>query len=125
MGYLDADGYLFLRGRSDDLINVGGKKVYPTMVEQEATACAGVAESACVGIPDPARLLGQVPVLYWVAQAGEEPTDVEILRFLAARLEPHAVPKEIHRVSQLPKTASGKLLRSKLRDQAIEATARH
>lgn len=115
VGCLDGDGYLFLSGRRDDLINVGGKKVYPPLVEDAAAHHADVLECACVGAPDPDGVLGEVPVLYIVPRE-DPPPGVDTLReLMALHLEPHAVPRLIRFVNEIPRTASGKPMRAALR----------
>jgi long-chain acyl-CoA synthetase len=118
LGYLDADGYLFLQGRGDDVINVGGRKVYPAAIEDLALRYAGVAEAACVAAPDPEGLVAEVPVLYIVAADQAAPDPAGLLRFLEAGIERYAVPRQVRCVEALPKTASGKIQRSVLRAQA-------
>jgi len=108
LGYLDAAGYLFLQGRVDDVINVGGKKVYPVTVEEAAMLYSGVVEAACVGKSDPDGLLGEVPVLYVVQQAGAGVDSAALLQFLAGRVELYAVPRFVRFVDAIPRTGSGK-----------------
>ncbi len=115
LGYRDAGGYLHLRGRADDVINVGGRKVYPAQVEEAALAFGGVVEAACVGLPDPSGLADEVPMLFAVKRSGEDVDDARLLCHLASRLELHAVPREVRWVTALPRTESGKLQRAALR----------
>lgn len=121
LGYADADGYLHLVGRGEDVINVGGRKVYPATVESAAQAFAGVLEAGCVG--EVRDVVGQTPVLYVVAAHDVAATlDLTALqRFLATRLEHYAVPTRIELVTELPKTSSGKVQRSVLRQRASAA----
>lgn len=122
LGYLDSAGYLYLQGRSDDAINVGGRKVYPAPVEEAALQFPGVAEAACVAAPDPDGLVAEVPVLYVVESQGAPPADTAaLLRHLEARIERYAVPRQIRRVSALPRTASGKIQRTVLRANEFQA----
>lgn len=118
LGHFDGDGYLYLDGRGDDLINVGGRKVFPAAVELAAAQFPAVAESACIALPDPQRILGEVPVLYVVPADSGSVDGAALIRFLAGRIEAHAVPVAVHLVTELPKTGSGKLLRSVLRARA-------
>ena len=67
LGYLDADGYLFLVGRSDDVINRGGEKIYPREIEEILLAQPGVRSAAVVGAAD--EVLGERPVAYVVPDA--------------------------------------------------------
>lgn len=117
LGFLDEAGYLFLQGRSDDVINVGGNKVYPSAIEDAAAEYAGVAEAACVAGADPDGLVTEVPVLYLVQAEGAQVDAGELLQFLATRIEPYAVPRAVRMISALPRTDSGKLRRSALKRQ--------
>ncbi|MBK7904650.1 MAG: long-chain fatty acid--CoA ligase [Proteobacteria bacterium] len=115
LGYFDEQGYLYFKGRDDDLINVGGRKVYPLAVENSAVAVAGVEECACVAATDPDGVLGEVPVLYVVPSPGSTLTESSLLSRLRSLLAPYAVPRQIHFVDKLPKTDSGKIKRAALR----------
>jgi long-chain acyl-CoA synthetase len=115
LGYFDECGYLHYKGRSDDLINVGGRKVYPLAVENCAVEIAGVEECACVAAADPEGMLGEVPVLYVVPAAGSTLTESSLLSRLRTLMAPYAVPRSIHFVEKLPKTDSGKIRRAALR----------
>lgn len=118
VGSLDAEGYLTLVGRGDDQINVGGKKVDPEAIEEIARALDGVKDAACVGIPDPGDLLGQVPVLFIVG--GDHPPDPKVLRrHLLGHLEPHERPLRIIETETLPRTDTGKLKRAELRRRLV------
>ena len=119
LGYLDADGYLYLQGRSDDVINVGGRKVYPATVEEAALKYPGVTEAACVAAPDPEGLVAEVPVLYVVADGSAPLDSAGLRRFLETVVERYAVPRQVRCVDALPKTASGKIQRSVLKAQAF------
>lgn len=115
VGRLDEAGYLFLAGRKDDLINVGGKKVYPPQVESSLALHPDVLDCMCVGAPDPDGVLGEIPVAYVVARHTVAPDADVLMKFAAQRLEAHAVPRRIRFVEQLPRSASGKPMRSVLR----------
>jgi long-chain acyl-CoA synthetase len=117
LGYIDTAGYLFLQGRSDDVINIGGQKVHPCKVEDAATSYRGVAEAACVAAPDPEGLTAEVPVLYVVKSDGAKIEAAELLQHLATKVDRFAVPRRIRFVNALPRTSSGKLQRRALRAQ--------
>ena len=91
LAYRDADGYVYMLGRADDIINVGGEKVSPVEVENLAGEYPSVRECACVGVPDPEGILGFVPVLF-VAPGGGEYSEEGLRAFLAERLERHKLP---------------------------------
>lgn len=115
LGYFDEQGYLYFEGRDDDLINVGGRKVYPLAVENSAVDIAGVEECACVAAADPDGVLGEVPMLYVVPSPGSTLTESSLLHMLRTLLAPYAVPRRIQFVEKLPKTDSGKIKRAALR----------
>jgi long-chain acyl-CoA synthetase len=107
LGHLDADGYLFLSGRRDDLIISGGVNVYPAEVEAALAEVRGVHEVAVFGMPDEAwgeRVCAAV--------VGDPALTVDALRHEAAeRLAPHKRPKQFVLAPDLPQTATGKLQR--------------
>ena len=116
LGYLDADGYLFLAGRSDDVINRGGEKIYPREIEEVLLAQPGVRSAAVVGVPD--DVLGERPVAYIVASSETAPGDLEAgLRAACTTLLPRPKqPSEFRLVDELPLGATGKISRRLLRD---------
>jgi long-chain acyl-CoA synthetase len=113
-GALDPDGHLWIEGRLDDTVVTGGENVAVVEVEEALQAHRAVVEAAVVGRPDPEW--GQAVVAYVVLDpALAEPTDAELVAHARERLAPHKAPKEIHRVTDLPRTESGKLIRARLR----------
>jgi long-chain acyl-CoA synthetase len=106
--YLDADGYVFMLGRSDDIINIGGEKLSPLEVENIASEYEGAGEYACIGIPDPEGLLGQVPVLY-VGQCRSDYSAEELRKYLASRMERIKLPARIIELDKLPRNRMEKL----------------
>jgi acyl-coenzyme A synthetase/AMP-(fatty) acid ligase len=109
---LDADGYLHVEGRIDDLIIRGGINVQPGVIEQALVAHPGVKEAAVKGRPSPK--LGQEPVAYVIMS--EETSIPELLSWCRSQLAPHELPVEIRPLEQLPKTASGKVRKRDLPD---------
>ena len=113
----DSEGYYTFCGRADDMLKVGGIWVAPFEVESALSAHASVLEAAVVGTPDGEGLIK--PKAFVVLGAGEveRPGLAEELRaFVKARLAPYKSPRWIEIVSALPKTATGKIQRFKLRD---------
>jgi len=113
----DADGYYFVLGRTDDVINVAGHRLGTREIEEAVQAHAGIAEVAVVGVADP--LKGQVPVAFAVVK---DPARVgtpelaaamrkEVMDTVDRQLGAIARPGQVHFVTLLPKTRSGKLLR--------------
>jgi len=111
LGYLDADGYLFLLGRRNDLINVGGRKVIPDEVEDVLCQLDGVQDAGCIGQPD--ELMGECIKAYLVSD--REIGRAELVAFLRLRLEEWKIPQTIERVASIPRTSSGKIQRQMLR----------
>jgi propionyl-CoA synthetase len=113
----DADGYYFVLGRTDDVINVAGHRLGTREIEEAVQAHPGIAEVAVVGVADAVK--GQVPVAFAVARdAGRTATaDAaallrrEVMDTVDRELGAIARPSQVHFVSLLPKTRSGKLLR--------------
>ena len=116
---VDADGYLWLLGRVDDVMNVSGHRVSTTEVESALVDHPAVAEAAVVGATD--SLTGQAIVGYVILRAGFEPDDAmveEIRQHVAEKIGPTARPRAVMVVDDLPKTRSGKIMRRLLRDVA-------
>jgi len=116
-GSMDDDGYLYLRGRKGDVINVGGLKVAPHEIERRLCEIPGVREAACIGAPDPRGVLGQVVKAFIVSDA--EPAELEIAERLRRVLPEHELPRLFERVAVLPKTESGKIKRAELRAREV------
>ena len=88
---------------------MGGKKVAPMEVEDMLNTIPGIKESACIGIPDPSVVMGEVVKAFVVADEGL--TDGEIMSQLKPQLEVYKLPVEIERIGEIPKTSSGKIQR--------------
>ncbi len=110
LGYLDADGYLFLAGRLKELINHGGEKVSPGEVEAALLAHPAVAEAVAFALPD-ARLGEAVGAAVVLHPAVEAPDALALRRFVAERLAGFKVPRRIVALPELPRGPSGQLLR--------------
>ncbi|MDG2024584.1 MAG: acetate--CoA ligase [Actinomycetota bacterium] len=116
---IDDDGYLWLLGRVDDVMNVSGHRISTTEVESALVDHSSVAEAAVVGATD--NTTGQAIVGYCILRGGNEPSDElreEIRQHVATKLGAIARPKVVVLVPDLPKTRSGKIMRRLLRDVA-------
>jgi acetyl-CoA synthetase len=116
---VDADGYLWLLGRVDDVMNVSGHRVSTTEVESALVDHPTVAEAAVVGAND--ATTGQAIIAYVTLRAGTEPSDEhgeDLRRHVATKIGAIARPKTIIFTDDLPKTRSGKIMRRLLRDVA-------
>lgn len=113
-GCIDKDGYLHLKSRTKEMINVGGKKVSPMEVEEVLETIEGIPEAACVGNPDP--VMGEVVVAF-VTVPVDKDKEAQIIKELSSRLENYKVPVSVRYVESLPRTSSGKLQRLKLKEK--------
>ena len=113
-GVQDDRGYIYLKSRIKEMINVGGKKVAPMEVEDMLNAIPGIKESACVAMSDPDGVMGEL-VKAFVVCSDESLTDVAILDALRPKLEVYKLPAVIERIAEIPKTSSGKIQRLKLK----------
>ncbi len=112
IGYIDDEGYVYVLGRKDDVINFNGTKISPVEVEEAAMLYGGVSEAACVGKPD--AVAGQVPRLFIVPKDRDTFNVNEFTRFLGGHIDKNKMPKNIFLLDELPKTFNGKLNRKEL-----------
>jgi benzoate-CoA ligase family protein len=116
--YQDADGYFWYAGRSDDMLKVSGQWVSPVEVEAALVEHAAVREAAVIGREDAERLVK--PMAFVVLQpdaAADDKTASELQDFVAAKLAPFKKPRWVEFINELPKTATGKIQRFKLRER--------
>ena len=116
-GYKDKEGYVYLKSRLKEMINVGGKKVCPIEVEEVINSIAGIKESVCVGIADPNGVLGEVVKAYVVSE--NEIVFPLMIKVLMSKLENYKIPVAIERIDAIPRTSSGKIQRLVLKDNSI------
>jgi acyl-CoA synthetase (AMP-forming)/AMP-acid ligase II len=112
VGHFDAEGRLFIDGRDDDMIVSGGENVFPAEVEDLLAGVPGVGEVAVLGVPDDE--FGQRLKAYVVLTRGTELTEDELKSHVRSRLARHKVPREIAFVDELPRNATGKILKGNL-----------
>jgi propionyl-CoA synthetase len=119
-GFIDADGYVSIMGRTDDIINVAGHRLSTGAMEEVLASHPAVAECAVIGIAD--TMKGELPVGFVVLKAGTkaEPQAVEkeVVGMVRDRIGPVAALKTVMVVGRLPKTRSGKILRGTMRSIA-------
>jgi acyl-CoA synthetase (AMP-forming)/AMP-acid ligase II len=118
LGHLDADGYLYLRGRSHELINRGGEKIAPAEVDDALLRHPAVAEAAVFAVPD-ARL-GEDIVAAVVFRPGMAVPARELRAWLLDRVAPFKAPRRMWAVARLPRTDNGKVQRGELTRRWIE-----
>ncbi|MDR7537751.1 MAG: o-succinylbenzoate--CoA ligase [Armatimonadota bacterium] len=116
LGHQDADGYLYVHERRDDLIITGGENVYPAEVEAVLLAHPGVEDAGAVGVPD--QQWGQVVAVAVKCRPGARLTAGEVRAFCRTRLAGYKTPKHVWFVDNLPRSPAGKLIRRLLREQA-------
>ncbi|HEY2042175.1 MAG TPA: AMP-binding protein [Jatrophihabitans sp.] len=116
---VDADDQWFILGRSDDVMNVAGKRLAPAEVESIIATHPCVAEVAAVGVPDPKK--GEAVWAFWVARsdAGEQDVSDELRQMVARELGKPFAPSVVLRVPALPKTRSAKIMRRAVRGAAL------
>lgn len=112
LGYLDADGYLFIVGRIKDVINRGGQKISPLEVEEVLLSHPAVLEAGVFAVPHPK--LGENVAAVVVLRPNSEATSDQLRQFARKRLAAYKVPSLIRSVAALPKGASGKVKRNAL-----------
>ncbi len=116
-GVRDADGYTFILGRTDDVINVAGHRLGTREIEEAVSSHPRVAEAAVVGMHD--ELKGQVPLVFVTLKRAAASDEIaalaaEMMQQVTGSLGAVARPAHVHIVNALPKTRSGKLLRRSL-----------
>jgi fatty-acyl-CoA synthase len=112
MGHFDSEGRLFVDGRDDDMIVSGGENVFPGEVEDLLAAVAGVREAAVIGVPDDE--FGQRLRAYVALAGGALLTERELQDHVRSNLARYKVPREIVFVQELPRNATGKILKREL-----------
>jgi len=118
---MDDEGFLYFVGRSDDIIKTRGEKVSPVEVENALYGIPGIMEAAVVGCPD--ELLGEAIHAYVRLAEGAKLTEQEIKKACLSQLENYMVPSEVFFLSQLPKTASGKIQKKDLQREIVDRDA--
>ncbi len=114
LGYIDADGYLYLVGRKKDLIIRGGNNVYPTDIEAAILEHPEVQEAAVIGVPH--KILGEDIAAFVVRVPGSTLSAAQLKDFCSERLADYKRPREIHWETELPRNATGKVVKHQLKD---------
>jgi acyl-CoA synthetase (AMP-forming)/AMP-acid ligase II len=121
MGFVDADGYLYLTDRSTDMIITGGENVYPAEVEAVLARHPAVADVAVLGIPD--ERWGESVVAVVVPTAGTVLGAGELVAFARSNLAHFKCPARVATTSALPRNPTGKVLRRELRQLFTSGTS--
>ena len=111
-GFFDNDGYLYLKGRKDDIINVGGEKVSPTEIELAIKQLDKIQDVGVIGVTD--KTFGEIPVAFIVTKVNLETN--EILAHCIKTLERYKIPQNFIFIDSVPKNESGKIERSALKE---------
>jgi long-chain acyl-CoA synthetase len=119
IGHRDADGYFYITDRKKDMLLVNGINVYPREIEEIIYQFPGVKEAAVIGIPDPRR--GEQPLAFVAAAEGQQVEEKALLQFVREKLADYKVPKRVVLMPVLPRNATGKILKTALRQQATAA----
>ena len=122
IGYLDEDGYLYITDRKKDMLLVNGINVYPRELEEVIYQFDGVKETAVIGINDPRK--GDLVVACVAPIEGAKIEDAALLSFLKDKLAAYKMPRRVIQMESLPRNATGKILKTKLREIAVEKYAR-
>lgn len=121
-GYLDADGFLFICDRIKDAVIVSGENVYPAEIENVLAKHEAVIEAAVIGIPD--QRWGEALHAFVVLAPGAKASVRDLVQFLSGRIADFKIPASYAYVDNLPRNASGKILRRELRDTFWQDKAR-
>jgi long-chain acyl-CoA synthetase len=122
VGFMDEQGWFYLVDRKKDQINASGYKIWPRDVEDVLYANDAVREAAVVGVPDEYR--GETVKAFVSLKPGQSVDEEALIAFCKERMAAYKYPRQIEFVEELPKTASGKILRRELRDRAISRAGR-
>lgn len=123
MGYMDEEGYLYIVDRKKDLIISKGINIYPREIEEVIDRFEGIKASAVIGIED--EKSGEIPVAYIELDEEVEHIDESALKkYLREQLANFKLPKQIHTIEELPKNATGKVLKRVLKEK-LKATQEH
>jgi acyl-CoA synthetase (AMP-forming)/AMP-acid ligase II len=117
VGRMDADGYVYVRGRTSERLTVGGEAWYPRDVEEALMEHAAVRAAALIGLPHPT--LGESPRAYVVLRNGTSAMRTELIAYAEGRVGRRLSLLDLQLVASLPMTPTGKISKSQLRDQAL------
>jgi long-chain acyl-CoA synthetase len=123
LGCRDQDGYIYVSGREDDAINVGGRKVYPMEIEQVLLRHEQIRDVVCVGTPNP--ITGEAVLAFLVAKSNcsKLPNAEALAVFLRAKIEEHKIPIAFEWIPSVPRNSSGKIDRKAVLDSWRLCTA--
>ncbi|MGE4014480.1 MAG: class I adenylate-forming enzyme family protein, partial [Alphaproteobacteria bacterium] len=117
IGYLDADGFIYIVDRKKDMAIVNGYNVFPREIDEVLFAHPGIQEAAALGVPDPAK--GETIVAYVVVRAGNTLSAEELATYCRERLVKYKVPEKFLLVDALPRTPAAKIDKRALRQRTM------
>jgi long-chain acyl-CoA synthetase len=117
IGYRDSEGYYFITDRKKDMLLVNGINVYPREIEEVIYQFPGIKEAAVIGKPDPRK--GEQPIAFVAANEGSVINEIELRSFLKKRLADYKIPRRIVLLEALPRNATGKILKTTLRQMPL------
>jgi long-chain acyl-CoA synthetase len=116
IGHQDNDGYYYITDRKKDMLLVNGINVYPREIEEIIYQFPGIKEAAVIGVPDPRK--GEHPVAFVSTVEGQQVEEKALLQFVREKLADYKVPKRVTFMPALPRNATGKILKTALRQNA-------
>ena len=119
VGKVDADGYYYIVSRIKEMIISMGENIYPREVEEVVYQFKGIKDAAVIGIDD--KLRGQVGACFYDVQDGAKVDVRELKKFLQKNLALYKVPREFHRLKELPRTSTGKIAKRKILEDYLAA----
>lgn len=115
LGYIDEEGFVYVLGRMDDVINYNGIKIVPEEIEGIVRNYPGVTDCACVPMKD--DMCGQIPKVFVSVEDKASFEIPELLKYLAEHIDANKVPKKCEIIHKIPRTSNGKILRRELREE--------
>jgi long-chain acyl-CoA synthetase len=116
IGHQDSDGYFYITDRKKDMLLVNGINVYPREIEEILYLFPGVKEAAVIGVPDQRK--GEQPVAFVAMSEGAQREEAPLLQFVREKLADYKVPRKVVFLQALPRNATGKILKTSLRQYA-------
>jgi acyl-CoA synthetase (AMP-forming)/AMP-acid ligase II len=121
-GYMDQEGYLYLKDRLKDMVVSGGENIYPVEVENAIAKHDAVADVAVIGIPD--DKFGEALLAFVVLKPGSSLELDELVAFCRDRIAGYKIPRRLEIIEQLPRNPSGKILKKILREPYWDGAGR-
>ena len=118
LGYVDAEGYLYITGRESDMYISGGSNIYPREIEEKILTHDAVSEVAVLGVPDPTW--GEVGIAVCVLHAGAAVDPDDLLAWLKPKISGYKLPKRVILIEEMPKSAYGKITKKLIRETLQE-----